>query len=528
MKRRTIYLLLVLAYSLGLYAQSLQEVAHAFTDKECYLTGERLHVSVAVTDNACHSLDVSKVAYVEISDARHVCAQGMIALEEGRGWADIPLPSTMHSGNYLLSVYTRAMCNDAPSSAYHKIISVINVLHVTHQDEIAFVDDEGSASASKDEVLSEAKVVSVGDMVGIAAPDDALLSTVSLIRTDLMIPDYGAIVPELNMSEEKGTDVNETFLPEVEGHIVKAEAVDGTSVSLSRLVMVGKQTMIFDGQEQPDGSWMYYTNALHGKLPAMICGYDSVGAVVPMRIVSPYARILPRNLPRLMVHCTEEQLRARSMDAQREQVLSDGMAASDTLAHRLDFFSSDPYNFYDLDEWTRLNSVREILAEFVRGVKRQKMKGVGKLYTFDSETNSYSQWPALVLLDGVPVYDIDTFLDYDARLLKYVQIYAERYTFGETVCQGIISFISQKGRLSNYQLDEGQHLVSYDFPQHRPAFVVPEDNTTGTLYWNPSFSVNQSIPAPKAPGDYQLIRQYMDAEGNTHRLVEHWVVRPNE
>ena len=102
---------------------------------------------------------------------------------------------------------------------------------------------------------------------------------------------------------------------------------------------------------------------------------------------------------------------------------------------------------------------------------------MNRLFTRFENENGYSDWPALVLLDGMPVHDMDDILEYDARLLKYIEIYNQVFTFGSSVCQGVISFVSHQGRLSNYKLDEGSKLVMYDFPQDHPQCFMPEKSS---------------------------------------------------
>ena len=239
-----------------------------------------------------------------------------------------------------------------------------------------------------------------------------------------------------------------------------------------------------------------------------------------MEFVSPFAKVLPQALPALQVYCSEEDLQRRSLSAQREQAITDWQTV-DSLQLSSEYLSAAPHHIYDLDEYTKFSTVREILIEFINGVNRAKIGGVNHLFTIDPATKQYSRWPALVLLDGMPIHDIDDILEYDARLLKYVQIYTDRYTFGSTICQGIISFISQRGRLSNFKMGEGSRLVSYQFPQDHPNFIYPANNNAGTLYWNPC--VNEStltLPALGEPGEYEIIKQRYAADGSVQRTVE--------
>ncbi len=508
-------LMLVVCLWLPLQAQ---EVAHALLDKDCYLTGERLHIRVDITDAHQQPLTLSKVAYVELSDAYRICAQGMVQLTNGRGWADIALPATMHSGNYLLSVYTRAMRNQPQTSFFQKVVSVVNTLRVVRTDNILYLPADSFPAAS-------ATVPSVTCLPGtshtIRVAQDWQGCTVSLTRQDLKTPAYSTL-PELKPQTSEARQ--QTFIPEAEGHIVAGRPKSSATIDLTRLVMVGRLAAVFDGQWQSDGTWHYYTSGLCGSLPTILSTYDTDGKAVEMEFVSPYDKVLPQSLPKLEVYCSEADLQRRSLSAQREQTITNWLAV-DSLTFASDYHSAEPHYFYDLDEYTKFSTVREILVEFIKGVRRSKIKGVNQLFTIDPTTKQFSRWPAVVLLDGMPVYDIDEILEYDARLLKYVQIYTDRYTFGGTLCQGIISFISQRGRLSNYKLDAASRLVSYHFPQDRPEFIYPADNTAGTLYWNPCVTDTAiTLTLPTEAGNYDLVMQRFAADGSIEKKVETLVI----
>jgi len=492
-----------------------QEVANAITDKECYLTGERLHVRIDITGKDHRPATLSKVAYVEIADAHRICAQAMVQLTEGCGWADIALPATMHSGNYQLSVYTRNMRLAGQDHFFRKLISVVNLLRVVRADDIVYLPADSFPQPAAAPVAAQ---VAAGSTYTVSMTPEWQGCTLSLTRKDLQTPS-DTTLPALRPSQPEGI-----LIPEAEGHIVIGRPTSAQTVAQTRLVMVGRTAAVFDGQWQPDGTWMYYTSGLNGTLPTILNSYDTDGKPVGMEFVSPFARVLPEQLPSLQVYCDEEELQRRSLSAQREQALTNWHNI-DSLSFSHDYMSASPHYHYDLDEWTKFSTVREILIEFVKGVKRSKQNGVNMLFTIDPYTHDYSRWPALVLLDGMPVYDVDEILEYDARLLKYVQIFTDRYTFGNTICQGIISFISQRGRLSNYKIDAGSHLVSYQFPQDRPDFIYPASSTSGTLYWNPyvtSSTITLTLPAEA--GTYELVRQRLLPDGKVEKQTEQIVL----
>ena len=73
--------------------------------------------------------------------------------------------------------------------------------------------------------------------------------------------------------------------------------------------------------------------------------------------------------------------------------------------------------------------------------------------------------PTLVLIDGMSVFDIERLLNYDARRIHYINIYGGQYTFGNGVYNGILSFITRSGQLTNYPTERNMQYLVYDFPE---------------------------------------------------------------
>ena len=421
MKRFFIYLCFILL-SLTSFAQTGQERVKAKTDRTCYVVGE--HVMVAV--NVClpdSTPSPSRVAYIEIADTAQLYAQAMLTLDSGCGCGEIPLPSTMHSGVYQLCVYTRGLRNYGTSAFFTAQIGVINPVKLSPKDNVRFIPaDDNTVTALFD-----------------------------------MASNYG------DLADTPPTEFPYAY--ELEGHIVTANvSADTEDVENVRLALVGKSAMIYDGRKTGNGNYNFYTTGIYGDMPSLVSAYSRDGVSLPITFLSPYAQVLPQKLPQLTVRCSEEALKRRYEDALCQQAI-DEWQHKETLSQTITFMTSTPEYIYDLDEWTSMNTVHELLIEFVRGVHVRRHGSIQQLYAYSSETGTYSQWPALVLLDGIPVYDVEKFLEYDAHLLKYVQVYGGRYTFGQTFCQGVVSFITRSGKLSNFKLDEGSSFASYQFPQ---------------------------------------------------------------
>ena len=81
---------LIAAMVLGLSAMA----ANIKTDREWYLAGEQMKVSVTVYD--------SQIAYAELCDANGLAASTIVGIKDGVGTGTIELPANLHSGFYAL------------------------------------------------------------------------------------------------------------------------------------------------------------------------------------------------------------------------------------------------------------------------------------------------------------------------------------------------------------------------------------------------------------------------------------------
>ena len=113
-------------------------VSHAAsieTDRPWYLVGEAMNVNVTVDD--------AIIAYAELRDTYNMVASAVIGIENGKGAGTLQLPADLHSGCYVLSVYTRDNANVS-----HKMVAIVNHLQKSLDDDIKWVQIAGADSLS--------------------------------------------------------------------------------------------------------------------------------------------------------------------------------------------------------------------------------------------------------------------------------------------------------------------------------------------------------------------------------------------
>ena len=397
--------------------------AHVETDRPWYLAGEAMEVSVSATD--------ARIAYVELCDTHGLAAGVVVGLKDGQGTGVIELPPHLHSGYYVLSVYTRG-----DSHVSHQLVPVVNPLHKSGDDDIRWVSADSCWAT--------------GD------------GTADLVS-------------------QKDDDECET-----EGHIIKARVshVHGgqtykDSQILPSLSIIGKQIHYFEGKMVGDSTAVFYTFGIHGKLPLVLSAVTSDGKSLPIEMISPFATLIPKRLPRLEFHYKRSEVEARSIDMQRHQIaiapakreLKLGDNTDETaeegrpLPYDETIHGIHPYLSYNLDEYRQFLTIREVLLEYVQCVSKRKSNGLQQLVV-QTELDQYNQAsPSLVLIDGMPVIDVERLLDYDARRIHYINVYGGQFTFGNGVYSGILSFVSRSGRLTNYSTEPNVQYLVYSFPE---------------------------------------------------------------
>lgn len=417
MNNRILSLIVALVLAISTFAASVE------TDRPWYLAGEAMKVSVTADD--------ALIAYAELCDKNGLAAGIVMSLDERKGTGTIELPSDLHSGYYVLSAYTRDNANVS-----HRLVAIVNPLRKSEDDDIEWV---------------------IGDRCWVS--DDGTADLVGV----------------------KDIDVRET-----EGHIIKARVKNvygdhtftGSKICPS-ISIIGKQIHYFEGKMVNDTTAVFYTYGIHGKQPLVLSAVSSTGVSLPIEMISPFATLLPKKLPHLIFHYKRSEVEARSMDMQRHQMaiapakreLQLGDHTDDTavdgvpLDYNETVYGTKPDLSYNLDEYRQFLTIREVLLEYVLYVSNRTINGVPKLIVRKEQDFYNSSLPTLVLIDGMPVFDIERLLNYDARRIHYINIYGGQYTFGSGVYNGILSFVTRSGRLTNYPTEPNMQYLVYEFPE---------------------------------------------------------------
>lgn len=514
----------------NLYAEKV--LVHS--DKQFYITGEIIWFKIYVTDAASNlPLPLSKTAYTELIDQNgNILSQAKIELTNGTGSGSFELPLNANSGNYHLSVYTNWMRNN-PSSIFNKNITVINTQHSF--DTTAFMvlkekNEEADARILTDnrpanlknkklppfniQVITNQKVYqkrSAVEIIFTPKSDAAITTNLSVAVYKLNDLDNGGEFGEeeahsenTNSSLKMITD-HPAFIPEMNGYLVHVKVkntetgkpMPGIPVILS---LTGKLANFQYGESDEEGIAYFNLKNVYGPQQFLVKTTPEFENTVDLELVKsflkfPVAPIVEKvKIKNEYLAAVEEMHNNLVINKAFTPDISDYFYA--TNLDSLSFFGV-PTSTYLLDNYKRFITMEEVLREYVKEVMVRIRNKNYYLLVFNKQlfylrkyvdvtNNMMDENGPLVLLDGIPVTDLNKLMKYDPLKIRKLQLVAERYLIGQNVYDGILSFTTYKGEFEDLQLNKKELLFEDDGWQLKRKFYMPD-------YSNPLIK-NNRIP----------------------------------
>src|SRR6185437_9646815 len=259
------------------------------------------------------------------------------------------------------------------------------------------------------------------------------------------------------------------YIPENQSHIITGKItneatgkpVQGVVVYLS---VPGRRVQLYGCKSNVDGIVHFEMKDFYGPSQIVLQTDTKKDSIYHLQIFSPFSEEFSNvSLPALTVsennreNLEDENLHMEISNAYHSGEMQKLAAISiDTLP-----FYYKPYTTYLLDNYTRFTTMEEVLREYVLELNVSRRDKNYHIKTFNAPGYALlNQQPSqrmfdndpLVLLDGVPVFDINKIIAYDPLKVQKLEIVASRYIWGPIVADGIASFTTYKGDLPGYSL----------------------------------------------------------------------------
>ncbi len=179
-----------------------------------------------------------------------------------------------------------------------------------------------------------------------------------------------------------------------------------------------------------------------------------------------------------------------------------------------------------LADYIEVPTMAEVFNEITTGVTLRKSGGATRLSVFNPEDQEWVDHP-LVLLDNVPVYDIEALLEIDPAVVEAVEVFHSDYIIGDFTVEAIVAIKTQTDDFAGYQWSEQvafTAFTAYAIPQPFEQVVdsgkrhLPDFRPV--LYWKPDLQLSSRQPeeritviAPDHPGVYEVVVQGFTPSG---------------
>lgn len=207
-------------------------------------------------------------------------------------------------------------------------------------------------------------------------------------------------------------------------------------------------------------------------------------------------------------------------------------------------FYYHPNEIYLLDNYTRFTTMEEVLREYIFSVNVRRRDGKWRLpvYNDADRFNGFFDKDPLVLLDGVPVFDIEKVMRYDPLKVRRLEAVTRNYFYGNVAFPGIVNMLTYNGDLEGLELDPNTTVIDYEGLQlerefYSPVYETPQQLNShspdfrNVLNWSPAIKTGSngkwqtSFYSSDLPGKYMVIVQGLSNSGKAATAVTYFEVK---
>ncbi|WP_240540696.1 hypothetical protein [Hymenobacter montanus] len=335
------------------------------------------------------------------------------------------------------------------------------------------------------------------------------------------------------------------FLPELNWPLVEAQFTQaGTNRSrggvTAYLAAPSRITQLSIAQSNAQGRALFELRTFHSPKELVLQTEAWQDSTCKMTILDPFStRYTTAPLPPFgLTPRFQSDYAKRHLQAQVQQIFA-GKYQPRSAQVRVDSLSfyGKPNETYLLDKYTRFKVMEEVLREYVPGVVVRIRKDGFHLLVVDQVNKTVMQENPMVLLDGVPVFNINKIMAMNPLKIQRLEVVDGHYFHGPVVYSGIVSFTTYKGDLEGFPLDAHALVQEYEgVQQHRefyaPRYDTPQAATSrlpdlrNLLYWNPNITTSKEpqrleFYTGDQAGRYLVVLQGLAATGlsGSHSFV---------
>lgn len=332
------------------------------------------------------------------------------------------------------------------------------------------------------------------------------------------------------------------FAPEYNGHIISGKVIDTRANALVKDITVylsvpGLHTQFANCISNDSGEVKFELKDFYNSSEIIAQTKRLQDSFYRVDIANPFAENFSSDLlPLYSLPQYPNTLKAENISVQVQNIYTGNkrnqfiIPSFDTTA-----FYYFPNQRYYLDDYTRFTTMEEVLREYVALVDVRKKERSFHLPVLNENTWQFFTQDPLILLDGVPVFDINKFMNFDPLKIKKLDVVNRKYFLGGSSFEGILNWTTYNGDLANFELDPHATIIDYEALQLQREFYSPVYETEGersshlpdfrnVLFWSPNVTTMQgkqrvSFYSSDLPGKYLIVLQGITNDGKSGYTV---------
>jgi hypothetical protein len=335
-----------------------------------------------------------------------------------------------------------------------------------------------------------------------------------------------------DMLQNKRTAFN--FLPEYYGHIITGKVISTITNAPAKGVITylgvpGKRVQVYVSQSDSLGRLLFLTKQFYGPNEVIAQANLNIDSTYRIDIATPFSdQYSQTETPKFeLTNTVLNNLQQHSLGIQALNIYTGNRIKlfTEPIVDSSAFYGK-PAKTYKLDDFTRFTTMEEDLREYVSEDNIVRTKGHFHIKVLSNNIGFLDGDP-LVIVDGIPVFNIDKVFTVDPLKVRKLEVINKRFFYGPTDNEGIFSFTTYKGDLGGVDLDPHAVVLDYEGLQLQREFYSPVYDSPAqvasrlpdfrnVLYWQPNVNGKDAVSfyTSDQPGHYVGVVQGITSNGD--------------
>ncbi len=503
--------------------QEPQEKIYLQLAEDVLLAGEQVWFSAWLAEDGTFPPTAgSQVIYVELLNPEgQQVMSSKLKVTDGAAHGDWLLPDDVPGGWYQLRAYTQWMRNFSSDRFFHQQVLVINPLQKAQDSVVLRKIPQpltetvlvGKTSKTNLSLYTDKASYTPREKVNlkITFPDTdghpkVATATVSVHQVNNFVssqPEHASPGPQAQIASEGQAE----YQKEEEELTLRGTLTDAKGTPLQDRMLLfsipGSNPRFDYATTDTQGRFAFPLVKVYGKQEIVLQLYD---ATEPYRIVLDKKFVSGTDIS--TTDAAPETISRRAwqafVEAQKKRVKINriyGLYKEDTS--QVVEVPENPYRFYgspnfirNLEDYISLPTLEEVCREILPGVILKDKKGNPDLNIFDINRRKMLGKQPMVLVDGVPVYNMELLLALSPDTIQRIETVNRKTYYGEFPMEGTLAIYTKSGQEYLRFLPASALHQQYTFYAQPSTFtdVSPEARTPEKgrtpdfrrlLYWNP-------------------------------------------